>query len=332
MTKSRKLTRSRRCTNKSKGQKSKGQKSKGRSGKRKSKKPRVSRRAHSLRGGSHVAGSRSHVAPKKTQENPTIHTEESTNQHITHPTVDKESKWTKTGRALMYGVGAAGTGAFMGVLTAPLLAPKHYYDADLNNNVQFANEWKTVQQIVPQWMTQEQAKHQFLRGKDVEYYNKSHGKQNAIIGAGLAAAAAGTYGATRHKKDANATKPSKLTRAGRALMYGVGAVGTGAAIGAATALKTGPKYYTSADLQTGGSLKEEWDSKKLLQKRIQDYKQKNPDREIGADLMRILLLTEETFLDQKNMDQNNTNNKGRNAMIGAGLAAVAAGTYGATRD
>ena len=299
MTKSRNLTKSRRCN-----------KCKGRSGKRKSKKPRVSRRAHSLRAGSHVAGSHvagshvagshiagshvagshvagshvagshiagshvagshiagSHVAPKKTQENPTIHTEESTNQHITHPTVDKESKWTKTGRALMYGVGAAGTGAFMGVLTAPLLAPKHYTDVDLHENSKFATEWKQFQQTVPEWMPLEQAKLHFLRTKDVEYYNTSHGKQNAIIGAGLAAAAAGTYGATRHKKDANATKPGKLTRAGRALMYGVGAVGTGAGTGFITTSKTEHNYI-----------------------------------------------------------------KGRNAMIGAGLAAVAAGTYGATRD
>lgn len=311
------MTKSRRCTNKSKDLKSKS-----RSGKRKSKKPRVSRRAHSLRGGSQVASIH--------QNNPTTHNKHSTNQHPTPPPVDKEDKWTKTGRALMYGVGAAGTGALMGVSTGLALTPNQYTENDLE---EWNEHMKGVIKVSPQQLQQQ--KQIFLLLKNVEHYtenNKKQIKQNAVIGAGLAAAAAGTYGATRHKKDANATKPGKLTRAGRALMYGVGAVGTGAAIGAA-ASKTGPRY-TQADLHEGGSLKEDWDYKKLIQKRIQNIIQDNPDKEISAELMAIYLLTEQTFLDQKNAMNDITyqNNKVKNAMIGAGLAAVAAGTYGATRD
>ena len=228
----------------------------------------------------------------------------------------------------MYGVGAAGTGALMGFNTGFALAPNQYREADLNKSL--ATEWdELVKNVSPQQL--QQNKQEFLKQKNGEYYmqnNTKQIKQNAVIGAGLAAAAAGTYGATRHKKDANATKPGKLTRAGRALMYGVGAVGTGAAIGA-TALKTGPKYYTLADLQTGGSLKEKWDEEKLHQKEIKDFNLNNPDKIIPANFE-----TEQTFLNHKNMDidQNNTKNMGKNALIGAGLAAVAAGTYGATRD
>lgn len=321
MTKSRKLTRSRRYTNKSKGQKSKG-----RSGKRKSKKPRVSRRAHSLRGGSQVK------AINEENRN-TIHSEHSTHQHKTPPTVDKESKWTKTGRALMYGVGAAGTGAITAnLLAAPLLADTLYDEKDLDEGGRLYQLWRNElsgKNLSEQELILE--KQRFLQLQNILHYTKEHWKQNAVIGAGLAAAAAGTYGATRHKKDAKATKPGKLTRAGRALMYGVGAVGTGAAIGA-TALKTVPKYYTLVDLQTGGSLKKEWDEEKLLQKQIQDFNLENPHNIINANF--LTEQTAQTFLNHKNMieDQNNTNNRGRNAMIGAGLAAVAAGTYGATRD
>ena len=310
MTKSRKLTKSRRCTNKSKS----------RSGKRKSKKPRVSRRAHCLRGGSQVK------AINEENRN-TIHNQHSTHQHKTSPTVDKESKWTKTGRALMYGVGAAGTGALAGIVTGVALTPNQYTEDDLNKGLD--DEWNQQiehqrgKTVLPQQLQQQ--KQIFLMLKNIAHYtenNKKQIKQNAVIGAGLAAAAAGTYGATRHKKDAKATKPGKLTRAGRALMYGVGAVGTGAAIGAATgydatALQTRP--YTEADLNTGGLLVDTWN---VFLSRV---KPTDIDRAKRAFLSTMNKA-------QQNKPPNITKNMGRNVMIGAGLAAVAAGTYGATRD
>lgn len=107
-------------------------------------------------------------------------------------------------------------------------------------------------------------------------------------------------------------------------MYGVGSVGTGAVIGAATgydatALQTRP--YTEADLNTGGLLFDKWNV--FLSDINKPETQKDMDRAKRA------------FLEaQQNNQQpaNITKNMGRNAMIGAGLAAVAAGTYGATRD
>jgi hypothetical protein len=284
-----------------------------------------------IRGGGDGPSTLTRVKRAVHQEDPTIHNQHSTNQHKTSPPVDKEGKWTKTGRALMYGVGAAGTGAYTAnLLAAPLLADTLYDEKDLVEGGRLDKEWKewketsSEHEFTPQKLIL--VKQRFLQAQNRLHYNKEHWKQNAVIGAGLAAAAAGTYGATRHKKDANATKPGKLTRAGRALMYGVGAVGTGAAIGL-TASKTG--QYTQADLHEGGSLKEEWDKEKLHQKEIQDFNLENPKYIIHENF-----LTEQTFLDQKNIiDQNNTIAiKARNAMIGAGLAAVAAGTYGATRD
>ena len=215
---------------------------------------------------------------------------------------DKVSNWTKAGRALMYGVGASGTGLMTGYAIGHNLPTKYtekdledggkfnleflelieikkdnflenkylathrnggeqfysrnggveFYRKDLEVNGRLYNEWQQKKRDITS---------KFLREKNEEV-TKDRTYKGMLVGAALAAAAAGTYGATRRNKEDKAVKTSNWTRAGRAVTYGIGALGTGALTGIIPSIE----------------------------------------------------------------------NQKKNALIGAGLAAVAAGTYGATRD
>jgi hypothetical protein len=91
-------------------------------------------------------------------------------------------------RALLYGVGAAGTGA----LTGALLGPVHYTKSDLKQGGVLYNEFEAYvrnQYSNGTFTSDDDEQLKFLRVKN-QYRNEK-------VGAGLAAAAAATYGATR---------------------------------------------------------------------------------------------------------------------------------------
>jgi hypothetical protein len=181
-------------TSRKKGRQSKGRRhSKGRA----SKGRRPSRHTHNLGGG----GTDSYTgAPSKKGDN-----------------------WTRAQRALLYGVGAAGTGA----LTGALLGPVHYTKSDLKQGGVLYNEFEAYvrnQYSNGTFTSDDDEQLKFLRVKN-QYRNEK-------VGAGLAAAAAATYGASRSLKADSPPKPSAAKRARRAVLYGVGAAGTGLFTGA----------------------------------------------------------------------------------------------------
>ena len=193
-------------TSRKKGRQSKGRRhSKGRrpSKGRASKGRHPSRHTHNLGGGSTVSYT---GAPSKKGDN-----------------------WTRAQRALLYGVGAASTGALTGAFTGDILSPIRYTKSDLKYTGALHTEFEAYakQKYDNDFISEDDSQLKFLKMK-----NKPDFKRNAKFGAGLAAAAAATYGATRSLKADSSKKPSAAKRARRAVMYGVGAAGTGVLTGA----------------------------------------------------------------------------------------------------
>lgn len=155
-------------TSRKKGRQSKGRRhSKGRrpSKGRASKGRRPSRHTHNLGGG----GTDSYTgAPSKKGDN-----------------------WTRAQRALLYGVGAASTGALTGAFTGPI----RYKLSDLEPGQKLYSEFEAYlysRKTARTFTNLVNEKQLFLNAK-----NEQYAITNAKVGAGLAAAAAATYGATR---------------------------------------------------------------------------------------------------------------------------------------
>ena len=143
-----------------------------------------------------------------------------------------------------------------------------------------------------------------------------------------------------------ADKVSNWTKAGRALMYGVGASGTGLMTGFAIVHNL-PTKYTEKDLEDGGKLNLEF--LELIEKKKNNFLVDNflaTRRNGGEQFYRVDLEVNgrlynewqqkkrditSNFLGEKNQQvTKDRTNKG--VLVGAALAAAAAGTYGATRQ
>ena len=149
-----------------------------------------------------------------------------------------------------------------------------------------------------------------------EAYNPEYDiDRDTFIGAGLAAAAGATYGATRGgatRGSHNAENPqttSNLTKAERALTFGPGGLASGFVVG--HAIDTLLPDYKEADLENP-----------VLKKEFEKFKS---EMDIGSMTPeQIEKKAKFFFLEKKNYE-----NKIRNLKIGAGLGAVVSGTYGA---
>ena len=178
----------------------------------------------------------------------------------------KVGKWTKAGRALMYGFSAAGVGGLVANNISEAINPEHASnDSD----------------------------------------------RDMFIGAGLAAAAGATYGATRGSHNAeNPQKTSNLTKTNRALTFGASGLASGFVVGHAINTLF-PEYYKEADLENP-----------VIQKEFEKFKS---EMDIGSMTPeQIEIKAKHDFLEEKNYE-----NTKRNLKIGAGLGAVVSGTYGA---
>ena len=135
--------------------------------------------------------------------------------------------------------------------------------------------------------------------------------RDTFIGAGLAAAAGATYGATRGSHNAETPqKTSNLTKAERALTFGASGLASGLVVGhAIDTLFT--DSYKEADLKNP-----------VLQKEFEKFKSEMDKGSMTPE--QIDTKAKYFFLEKKNYD-----NKIRNLKIGAGLGAVVSGTYGA---
>lgn len=178
----------------------------------------------------------------------------------------KVGKWTKAGRALMYGFSAAGVGGLVANNISEAINPEHASnDSD----------------------------------------------RDMFIGAGLAAAAGATYGATRGSHNAeNPQKTSNLTKAERALTFGASGLASGFVVGHAINTLF-PRYYKEADLENP-----------VIKKEFEKFKSEMDS--ISMTPEQIEIKAKHDFLEEKNYE-----NTKRNLKIGAGLGAVVSGTYGA---